>query len=161
MSMNLMLFLVSAFLAVNANAQEPCSPDRLPDAPCGEVLRLMEHGNVRWRDERGVLDHLADQFRRTNNQVIYFLIYPGQDSCKDEIRLRATRAKKYLVQRHRIPPNDIVWKRGGFRSDLSVQIWLLPKGKPLPQPDTSLTIDPSQIHVSRKCKELKKRKSIK
>jgi hypothetical protein len=92
-----------------------------------------------------------------NNQVIFFLIYPGQNSCKDEARLRALRAKKYLVQRHRIPQNDIVWKSGRFRSDLSVEIWLLPKDKPLPEPETSLTIDPSQLQMNRKCKGLRQR----
>lgn len=117
----------------------------------------MEHGNVRWRDERAVLDHLADSFRRSNNQVIYFLIYPGLNSCKDEARLRALRAKQYLVQHHKIPQDDIVWKSGGFRTDLSVEIWLLPKDKPLPEPSTFVTIDPSQIHWRRKCKELTQR----
>ena len=117
----------------------------------------MEHGDVRWSDERGVLDHLADSFRQSNNQVIYFLIYPGLDSCKDEARLRAARAKKYLVQRHKIPQADIVWKAGGVRTDLSVEIWLLPKDKPLPEPAAFMTIDPAQVHLSRKCKELRQR----
>ena len=154
-----MLFLViTALLTISAKAQQPCPSDRPPDTPCGDLLRFMEHGNVRWRDERAVLDHLADSFRRLNNQVIYFLLYPGENSCKDEARLRAVRAKKYLVQRHGIPQNEIVWKSGGFRSDLSVQIWLLPKDKPLPEPQTFLTIDPSQVHSNRKCKELRQRK---
>jgi hypothetical protein len=156
-SMKFILFMVIALVTLSAKAQKPCPPDRPPDAPCGDLLRFMEHGNVRWGDERAVLDHLADSFRRMNNQVIFFLIYPGQNSCKDEARLRALRAKKYLVQRHRIPQNDIVWKSGGFRSDLSVEIWLLPKGKPLPEPETSLTIDPSRVQLNRKCKELRQR----
>lgn len=118
----------------------------------------MEHGNVKWRDERAVLDHLADSFRRSSDQVIYFLIYRGQNSCKDEARLRAARATKYLGQHHNIPQADIVWKNGGFRPDLSVQIWLLPKDKPLPEPSTFLTIDSSKVHLSGKCKELGQRK---
>jgi len=114
----------------------------------------MEHGNVKWSDERTVLDHLADSFRKSKNQVIYFLIYPGQSSCNDEARLRAMRAKKYLVRHHKISRSDIVWKSGGFRQDLSVEIWLLRKDKPLPEPSTFITIDPSQVHRSRKCKGL-------
>jgi hypothetical protein len=144
--------MVSALLITSAKAQEPCPPDRPPDAPCGDILRFMEHGNVRWRDERAVLDHLADSFRKSSNQVIYFLIYPGLSSCKDETRLRALRAKQYLVQHHKIPQGHIVWKNGGFRPDLSVEIWLLPKDKPLPEPSTFITIDPSQVHLKRKCK---------
>src|SRR5262245_21744819 len=124
------LFIVIAFLTTSGKGQEPCPPD----LPCGGIPRFMEHGNVRWRDERAVLDHLADSFRRSSDQVIYFLIYAGQSSCKDEARLRAMRAKKYLVQHHKIPQADIVWRNGGFRTDLSVQIWLLPKDRPLPEP---------------------------
>jgi hypothetical protein len=144
-----MLFIVFAFL-LTARAQEPCPAD----LPCGGIPRFMEHGNVKWRDERAVLDSLADSFRRSSNQVIYFLIYPGQVSCKDEARLRALRAKKYLVQHHKIPQADIIWKSGGFRPDLSVEIWLLPKNKPLPEPSTHTTIDPSLVHFG-KCKELR------
>jgi hypothetical protein len=87
--------------------------------------------------------------------VIYFLIYPGQNSCKNEARLRAERAKNYLVKRHKIPQTDIVWKSGGFRPDLSVEIWLLPKDKPLPEPSTFITIDASQVRLKKKCKELR------
>ena len=114
----------------------------------------MEHGNVKWSDERAVLDRLADGVRKSQNQVIYFLIYPGKNSCNDEARLRAMRAKKYLVQHHKISGADIVWKSGGFRQELSVEIWLLPKDKPLPEPSTFLTIDPAQVHLSRRCKGL-------
>jgi hypothetical protein len=118
----------------------------------------MEHGNVKWLDERAVLDHVADSYRRSSNQVIYFLIYPGQNPCKDEARLRTLRAKQYLVQRHKIPQAHIVWKNGGFRTDLSVQIWLLPKDTPLPEPSTFITIDPSHVRLSGKCKRLRRLK---
>ena len=153
-SMKFIFFMAIAFLTISAKGQEPCPPD----LPCGGIPRFMEHGNVRWSDERGVLDHLADSFRKSSNQVIYFLIYPGQNSCKDEARRRALRAKQYLVQRHKIPEADIVWKSGGFRPDLSVEIWLLPKDRPLPEPSNFITIDPSQVRLRGKCKELKQRK---
>ena len=143
--------MVIVLLATSAKAQEPCPPDRAPDAPCGDILKFREHGNLRWNDERASLDGLADSFRRSGNQLIYFIIYPGVDSCKDEARLRAERAKKYLVQHHKIPPNDIFWKSGGFRESLSVVIWLLPKGKPLPEPDPFGIIDPPP-RVTRQCK---------
>ena len=115
----------------------------------------MEHGNVKWSDERGVLDHLAESFRKSNHQVIYFLIYPGLNSCEDEARLRAVRAKTYLVQRHKIPQADIVWRNRGVRPDLSVEIWLLSKDKPLPEPSTDITIDAAEARIRKKCKDLK------
>ena len=146
--MKFLLFMVMGLSTIITNAQEHCPPD----LPCGGIRRFMEYGDVRWRDERRVLDHLADSFRRSNDQVIYFVIYAGQNSCTDEAKLRAMRARKYLVQRHKIPPAGIVWKNGGFRVDLSVEIWLLPKDQPLPEPSTSVTLDPSQIHITGKCK---------
>ena len=108
---------------------------------------------MRWRDERLVLDHLADSFRKSNDHVIYFVIYAGQNPCKDEAKLRAMRAKRYLVQRHKIPPAGIVWKNGGFRVDLSVEIWLLPKNQPLPEPSMFAALDPSKVHITGKCKK--------
>jgi len=121
------------------------------------VEELQDSWNVKWSDERGVLDHLADSFRKSSEQVIYFLIYAGPVSCQDEARLRAERARNYLVQHHKIPQADIVWKTGGYRPDLSVEIWLLPKDKPLPESSTSTTIDPAQVRLSGKCKELTQR----
>jgi len=103
------------------------------------------------------LDHVAIQFRKSSNQVIYFLIYAGLRSCENEVRLRALRAKRYLVRHHKIPQASIIWKDGGLRPDLSVEIWLIPRDKPLPEPFTFITIDPSQVRLSRNCKELKRR----
>jgi hypothetical protein len=146
--MSFILLIVAALFSIGP--QEPCPPD----VACGGMQRFMEHGNVRWSDERAVLDHLADSFRKSKNQLIYFLIYPGQDSCKDEARLRAQRAKRYLVQHHKISRADIEWKSGGFRQELSVVILLLPKDKPLPEPSTFVTMDPTEVRLSRRCKGL-------
>ena len=137
---------VIGLLAGGTPSQEPRPVDGSP--------RWSEHGNVRWRDERLLLDNLASQFRKSRNQLIYFLVYAGAGSCKDEARLRALRAKKYLVQHHSIPPRSIRWRDGGFRPELSFEIWLLRQGQPLPEPSTFLTIDPAAVKSPRNCKHL-------
>ena len=111
---------------------------------------------MRWRDERARLDNLASQFRKSPNHLIYFLVYAGMRSCKDEARLRALRAKKYLVQHHSIPPKSISWRDGGFRPELSFEIWLLRQDQPLPEPSTFMTIDPAAVKSQRNCKELRR-----
>jgi hypothetical protein len=126
----ILLIAVIGLLAVSTPSQEPCPVDR----PCAGIPRFVEYGDVRWRDERAQLDNLASQFRKSPNQVIYFLVYAGMRSCKDEARLRALRAKKYLVQHHSIPPRSISWRDGGFRPELQVEIWLLTQAQPLPEP---------------------------
>ena len=137
---------VIGLLAGSTPSQEPRPVDGGP--------RWSEHGNVRWSDERSLLDNLAAQFRKSRNQVIYFLIYAGIDSCKDEARLRALRARKYLVQRHSIPPRSIRWRDGGFRTELSFEIWLLRQDQPLPESSTFLTIDPAAVKSQRNCKSI-------
>jgi hypothetical protein len=148
----ILLITVIGLLAVSTLGQEPCPVDR----PCGGIPRWAEHGNVRWRDERGQLDNLAAQFHKSPNQVIHFLIYPGMRSCKDEARLRALRAKRYLVQHHSIPAKSISWRDGGFLPDLRVEIWLLPQDQPLPEPFTSMTIDPAAVKLQRNCREFRR-----
>lgn len=148
----MLLITVIGLLAVSAVSQERCPPD----APGGGVPRFAEHGNLRWRDERALLDQLASTFVKSPNHVIYFLIYPGLQSCKDEAKLRALRAKKYLVQHHSIPPENISWRAGEFRVDLSVEIWLIPQGKPLPEPFHFMTIPSSELKLHRNCRELRR-----
>ena len=149
----ILLITVIGLSAVSTPSQEPCPVD----VPCGGIGRWAEHGNVRWSDERAQLDNLASQFRKLPNPVIHFLVYAGMRSCKDEARLRALRAKKYLVQHHSIPAQSISWKDGGFLPDLRVEIWLLRQDQPLPEPSTFTTIDPAYVKPQRSCKEFRRR----
>lgn len=145
--------LTMMLFVIGAKGQEPCPVD---DGPCeGRIPRWIEHGNIRFRDERAVLDHLAAQARNAPQQVIYFLIYAGEKSCVNEARLRGLRAKSYLVRKHAIAADRIVWKDGGFRPDVSVQIWLLPLGQPGPEPSLSLTLDRSRFRPPKNCQKIK------
>jgi hypothetical protein len=150
----ILLITVIGLLATSTPSQEPCPVDN----PCDGIPRWSEHGNVRWRDERARLDNLASQFRKSPNHVIYSLVYAGMRSCKDEARLRALRAKKYLVQHHSISPKSISWRDGGFLPELSFQIWLLRHDQPLPEPSTSMTIDPAAVKSQRSCMEYRRGK---
>lgn len=150
----ILLITVIGLLPVSTPGQDPYPVD----LPCGGIRRWSEHGNVRWRDERARLDNLASQFRKSPNQVIHFLVYAGMNSCKAEARLRALRAKKYLVQRHSIPAKSISWRDGGFLPDLRVEIWLLRQDQPLPEPATFMTIDPADVKSQRNCREFRRAK---
>lgn len=96
------------------------------DLPCGGIPRFAEYGNIRASDERAVLDHLAKQLLNSPDEIAYVLIYAGQKACTYEGRVRLHRIKNYLVKKHVIASDRIVLKDGGFRSDLSTQLWILP-----------------------------------
>jgi hypothetical protein len=102
--------------------ERPCPVD----LPCGGIPRFAEYGNIRASDERAVLDHFAKQLVMSPDEIAYVLIYAGQEACTNEARLRLVRIKNYLVKKHAIAADRVVLKDGGFRSDLSTQLWLLP-----------------------------------
>ena len=133
-------------LLPSSYGQEPCPVD----TNCGGIPRYREYGNIRFSDERAVLNNLAVQLRNSQNEIAYFLIYAGLTSCRDEAAKRAIRAKSYLVHKHGIPADRVLWKDGGFRVDLSTEIWLLPRGKQLPEPSPML--NRKDVRVAGKCK---------
>lgn len=121
-------------LLTSSYGQEPCPVD----VGCNGHPRLREYGNIRWSDERGALDSLAVMLRNSPNEIAYFLIYAGQTSCTGEARKRAIRAKNYLVHKHGIRAEQVLWKDGGFKVDFSTEIWLMPKDRTLPEPSPEL-----------------------
>lgn len=121
-------------IAFGARGQEPCPAD----VPCNGILRFFEYGNVRADDERAVLDHFAKQLRMESDQIAYVMVYAGENACIDEARLRMRRIKNYLVKKYAIAADRIILKDGGFRADLSTQLWLLPRTSELPEASHSL-----------------------
>ena len=129
------IILAVGAIALGAHGQQPCAVD----LPCNGIPRFAEYGNIRARDERAVLDHLAKQLRLSSHEIVYVLVYAGQEACVNEARLRAQRIKNYLVKKHGIASDRIVLKDGGFRADLSTELWLLPKTQSLPPASPQLS----------------------
>ena len=143
----LAIIIGSLTLFTISYGQEPCPVD----VGCGNgIPRYREYGNIRWSDERAVMDDLAQQLRNSPNEIAYLMIYAGQTSCINEARKRAIRAKNYLVHKHGIPADRILWKDGGYLVDVSIEIWLLPRGRALPQPDPMLSR--KHVRVTGRCK---------
>ena len=82
------------------------------------------------------MDHLASEFRKVPDRVIYLLVYSDWRSCQRQGKARAVRAKNYLVKHKGVEADLVVWKDGGFQSDLSVEVWLLDRNETKPEPFT-------------------------
>ena len=115
------LVIFSAFFLTGVKAQEPSQSPR----PVDSIPRFAEYGNIRFGDEKALLDHVASSFRKLPDHVIYFLVYSDWRSCQPQGKARAVRAKNYLVKHHGIEAGRVVWKDGGLGTDLSVEIWLI------------------------------------
>src|SRR5215204_911389 len=117
--MRLALTTISLLLLSGiTSAQEP------PAIPADANPGYVEYGNLRFRDEKGMLDHYASQLRLDPDSVVYIFAFAGRMACAGEAKARAVRARNYLVKKHGIGADRVIWRDGGLRERLSVELWL-------------------------------------
>jgi len=115
-------------------------------APAAPATKFDEYGNIRFNDEKARLDNYAIQLQNQPGAQGYIIVY---GSCAGEAQARADRAKNYLVNTRGIDAGRIVTIDGGCRSDLTVELWVVPTGATPPAASTDNIISP--------CPECKKK----
>jgi hypothetical protein len=105
-----------------------------------------EYGNIRFNDEKARLDNYAIQLQNQAGSQGYIIAY---GTCAGEGQARADRAKDYLVNTRGIEAGRLTTIDGGCRSDLAVELWVVPTGATPPAASTSNIISP--------CPECKKK----
>jgi hypothetical protein len=114
--------------------------------PIAPPTKFDEYGNIKFNDEKARLDNYAIQLQNQPGAQGYIIAY---GSCAGEAQARADRAKDYLVNTRGIDAGRIVTMDGGCRSDLSVELWIVPSGTTPPAASTDNIISP--------CPECKKK----
>jgi hypothetical protein len=114
--------------------------------PPALAQKFDEYGNIRFNDEKARLDNYAIQLQNQPGAQGYIIAY---GSCAGEAQARADRAKDYLVNTRGIDAGRIVTMDGGCRSDLSVELWIVPSGATPPAASTDNIVSP--------CPECKKK----
>jgi hypothetical protein len=119
------------------NATASCSTGvkPLPKPP----VKFDEYGNIRFNDEKARLDNYAIQLQNDPTATGTIIVY---GSCEGEAQSRGDRAKEYLVNTRGIEAGRITVVDGGCRSDLTVQLWIVPQGATPPPPDSTGAISP-------------------
>ena len=75
------------------------------------------------------------------------MCYGGRVGRAGEAQARCDRAKNDLVTRKGIDASRIVTVDGGYRENLTVELWVVPSGA---QPPTaSPNVDPSEVRTTR------------
>jgi hypothetical protein len=97
------------------------------------------YGNIKFNDEKARLDNYAIQLQNEPGSQGYIIVY---GSCTGEGQARADRAKDYLVNTRGIDAGRIVTVDGGCRSELSVELWIVPSGSTPPTADTTGAVEP-------------------
>lgn len=108
-------------------------------------------GDISFSGEIAHLDKIAKQLKEWRLSVVNLVIYAGQRACKGEAKARGIRAKNYLLKAQ-IEPERIVWIDGGFKKDLTVEVWIWPPELGQPSVATEGKLKPSEVTIERNCK---------
>ena len=116
--------------------------------PQPPIRKLDEYGNIRWNDERARLDNFAIAVQDDPSARGYLLCYGGRVGRAGEAARRCRRAKNYVSGYRGIDAARVVTVDGGFREDLTVELWVIPPGVSAPQ--AVPTVDPREIRFVRR-----------
>jgi hypothetical protein len=106
-----------------------------------------EYGNIAFNDEKARLDNFAIELQNNPGAQGYIIAYGGRKARANEAQARADRAKDYLVNTRQIDSGRIVTVDGGYREDLTVELWIVPTGAT--PPTASPTVDASEVTIIR------------
>ena len=92
-----------------------------------------EFGDVNCEDEMARLDNLAVQLQQGSGTVGHIIVYGGRVGRRGEARARASRMKTYLVKNRGVDASRILTIDGGYRENLTVEIWMWPRSAGVPR----------------------------
>ncbi|MGI9068961.1 MAG: hypothetical protein ACR2HX_21475 [Pyrinomonadaceae bacterium] len=87
-----------------------------------------------WESAMARLDHFAIDLRNNPHMIGVLIVYGGKRSRRGEARAWSACLKDYLVGRRGIEANRIVMVDGGYREDLTVELWETADRKHIPKP---------------------------
>ncbi|HEY9284786.1 MAG TPA: hypothetical protein VIP46_15120, partial [Pyrinomonadaceae bacterium] len=100
------------------------------------------YGNIARNDEKARLDNLAISLQENPGAQAYLICYGGRRGRAGEAQRRCDRAKEYLVNTRGVDEGRIEAIDGGFKEDLSVELWIVPPGAQPPTPNP--TVEPPE-----------------
>ena len=95
-------------------------------------FKLDEFGDIRSGDTKARLDNLAVTMQEDPTMQAYFVVYGGRTGPRGQAARRAASLKDYITNTRGIDPARIFTVEGGFRDELSAELWLSPQGAPAP-----------------------------
>ena len=123
-------------------------------ASCSFVLcpaplsrKFDEYGNTAFKDEKAHLNKFGKQLQNEPESRGYIITYGRRRGRAGEAQAHAHHARSYLVKTYAINPERIVTVDGGFRTNLEVELWLMPTGAQPPKPTP--TVSPDEVKTGK------------
>jgi hypothetical protein len=109
-------------------------------------FKFDEFGDIRIGDTKARLDNLAITLQSDPTLQSHIVVYGGRGSAPDQARRRAASMKDYLMNQRGLEPERIITLDGGYRNELSGELWLSLRGASAPS--VRPTIDKSYGRVN-------------
>jgi hypothetical protein len=107
------------------------------------ALKLDEYGDISFRDEKARLANFAVELQNNPSALGYVIAYGARRGRPGEAQRRADRARNLLVPKRNL--GRIVTVDGGFRNELTIELWLVPSGTT--PPPAAPTVDSSEVQI--------------
>jgi hypothetical protein len=140
------MFLPCLCLAL-ASATLTYAEESHGSAPVTSTQIFDSYGDIPFEDEKAHLDNFAIQLQSEPGYIGYIIVYAGRRACVGEAQRRAIRAKRYLIERRGVDENLIIWRDGGYREELTVELFIVARGAPAPTPSPHLS--PRDVRIIR------------
>lgn len=95
-------------------------------------FKLDEFGDIHVGDTKARLDNLAIELQNDPTLQAHVVVYGWRFGPRGNAERRAATLKDYLVQTRALDPARVITVVGGFRSELSGELWLSLRGAPAP-----------------------------
>lgn len=109
------------------------------------AIKFDEYGNLAIDEEHKRLDDFALMLQNEPNTQGFIIAYAGRRARAGRAQARVERAKNYLVNTRNIGSARIVTVDGGYREELTVELFVGAKGGAVPIP--SPTVCPSEVQT--------------
>lgn len=89
-------------------------------------------GGLNFEEDKPRIDRFAENMKRNNSAEAYIIAYGGLVSYKNEARIRLSCIRNYLKQAHGISRSRLKLIDGGYRPEVSVELFLVKPEDPKP-----------------------------
>jgi hypothetical protein len=151
----LLALAAGAGLSSVAKAGGPAAPSAAPPIPSPTSTRKIdEYGDISFNDEKARLDNFAIELTNWPEATGYIIAYGGRRGREGEARRRMERAKRYLLTSRRVAAAQLVTIDGGYRQELTVELYVNPPDMTPPSP--SPTVDPAEVEIIKERPKVKR-----
>lgn len=134
--MKLIIFIICIALSAVVSPESNVAVCIAPE----QARKLDEFGNVTCEDELARLDNFTNELLNDANAQGYLIVYGGRRGRRNEAKARAARMKFYLVRNRGLDAKRIITSDGGYREELTTELWVKRRGESAPSPTPTVKL---------------------